>query len=92
MSASVPAAGRVKGRPRGPRHWATSPAANRASARVPSPTVLMKSEKVSRAASSDSIENGRRSGGSTEMPALIITNCPARAELAISGCRKVSTM
>ena len=46
--------------------------------------------KVSRAASTDRIEKGRRSGGSAETPALIITNWPGRASRAVSGCRKVS--
>ena len=58
---------------------------------MPSPIALMKSEKVSWPGSSERMEKGRRKGGSTETPALIITNCPARAEVAISGWRKVRT-
>ncbi len=56
----------------------------------PWPTAFTKRLKVSRSGSVARIENGRRSGGSAESPAFIITNWPGRASRAVSGWRKVS--
>ena len=79
----------MNGRPRGPRQAATSPSRRPASARLPAPTAFRKIVKLSSFGSTVITENGRRSGGSAEASALIITYCPARAAAATSGWRKV---
>ena len=80
----------MKGRPSGPRHWATSPSGSaRERPRALADRLDEEREGLARGAA-DRIEKGRRSGGSAERPALIITNWPGRASRAASGWRKVS--
>ena len=74
-----------EGRPSGPRHWATPPIGSEHEGLEPWPIALTNSVKVSRSGLASRIENGRRSGGSAETPALIITNWPGRASRAVSG-------
>jgi hypothetical protein len=55
------------------------------------PIAFRNRRKVPRPGSTVRIEKGRRSGGSAEVPALIITNWPARAVRATSAWRTVRT-